>query len=205
MTLSETTRSQTRAEPPPAPCSLVLVGAGTPSKVAARLAKAAAPLAAALGLRLVSPLADDDPQTALAGLAAAAQGAASGGELPLLAPLPRDPGHTLPAGGLWAEALGAWRQPVLLLLSAKQLNTGLPASSAALLERWNVPCVGLVQWGGAWEPESRRRDHLPWLGCLSPQAGEQDGRPGPEELRRALALRWLQLEQSAGPAEPAGL
>jgi hypothetical protein len=178
------------------PSSLVLLGAGTPAKVAARLDKAAAPLAAALGLPLAPPLPVDDPQAALAGLAAAAQERSSGGGGPLLAPLPRDPGHPLAAGGHWAEALGAWRQPVLLLLSAKQLNTGLPAAGAALLERWRVPCVGLVQWGGAWQAEGRRRDALPWLGCLPRQGGDHDVRPEREDLRQVLALRWRQLRES---------
>ncbi|MCP9926562.1 hypothetical protein [Cyanobium sp. CH-040] len=167
--------------------TLVLLALGTPAKVGARLDQAAAPLARALGLELAPPLDPADPQTSLAVLAAApAQGAR-------LVPLPRDPGQGLPAGGHWAEALGAWRQPVLVLFSAKQLDTGLPAATQALLDRWQVPCAGLLQWGGGWDGEQRRRDGLPWLGWL-PQAGaEPTDVPEPVRLRQALALRlgWL--------------
>jgi len=161
--------------------SLVLLTAGTPSKVAARLGQAAAPLAGALGLELGAPLDPNDPQASLAALAAAP------GAGPRLVPLPRDPGHGLPAGGHWAEALGAWRQPVLVLFSAKQVSTGLPACTQALLDRWQVPCAGLLQWGGSWQREERRLDGLPWLGWLSPQDSTDPSQP--ERLRLALALR----------------
>lgn len=177
----------------PPPAALVLLAVGTPAKVAARLAKAAPPLAKALGLPLAAPLAPGDPQTALAGLAASA----GGSPLPPLVPLPWDPGHGLPGGGHWAEALGAWRQPVLVLFSAKQLESGVPAATTALLERWQVPCAGLLQWGGRWQAGPRRLDALPWLGGLQsePEQGDPDapqaGRT--ETLRRALALRWQQL------------
>ncbi len=169
------------------PAALVLLAVGRPSKVAARLAQAAPPLAEALGLPLAAPLAPADPQAALAALAAAAS--AVGGTLPQLVPLPRDPGHGLPDGSHWAEALGAWRQPVLVLFTARQLDSGLPAATTALLERSQVPCAGLLQWGGTWDAARRRLDALPWLGG-QPQGGHGD----PEHLRRALALRWAQLE-----------
>jgi hypothetical protein len=94
--------------------------------------------------------------------------------------LPFDPGLVLQGFGHWAEALGAWRQPVLLLLTAEQLQTGLPAAMAALLAQWKVPLAGLVQAGGLWQPDLRRGDGLPWLGTL----GE------PSSLAPALALRW---------------
>ncbi|MGB5136036.1 MAG: hypothetical protein WBN89_12765, partial [Prochlorococcaceae cyanobacterium] len=110
---------------------------------------------------------------------------------PRLVPLPRDPGHGLPAGGHWAEALGAWRQPVLVLFSPKQLNTGLPSATQALLDRWQVPCAGLLQWGGSWQSDQRRLDGLPWLGWLPTQGSDDASEP--ETLRQALAQRWRQL------------
>jgi hypothetical protein len=173
----------------PRPAALVLLAVGSPAKVGSRLRKAAPALAAALNLPLALPLEPADPQIALAGLAAPG---------PLLVPLPRDPGHGLPAGGHWAAALGAWRQPVLVLFTAKQLESGTPAATTALLERWQVPCAGLLQWGGHWRAGCRRRDALPWLGGVGLAADPQQ--PDPPEagedaaLRQALALRWAQVQ-----------
>jgi len=107
-------------------------------------------------------------------------------------PLPLDPGLPLPVAGHWAEALGAWRQPVVLLLAGDQLDSGLPAAMVALLHQWQVPLAGLVQWGGAWDAEARRGDGLPWLGWLAPEGGEpDDAEPG--QLARALERRWRQI------------
>jgi len=89
---------------------------------------------------------------------------------PWLAPLPLDPGLALVQGS-WAEALGAWRQPTLLVVDQAQLVTGIPAAATALLERWSVPLVGLLQWGGGWDASARRRDRLPWLGQLADTEG----------------------------------
>jgi hypothetical protein len=178
------------APAPPLPPALVLLACGTPAKVAARLHKAAPVLAEALGLALAPSLDPADPQGALAALSDLVAGA--GGSPSRLAPLPRDPGQGLAGGGHWAEALGAWRQPALLLFSAKQLNSGLPAAATALLERWQVPCAGLVQWGGRWQAGGRRADALPWLGGLQLDGAAEAA--DPLLLRRALALRWQQLE-----------
>jgi hypothetical protein len=106
-------------------------------------------------------------------------------------PLPRDPGLPLQDGCHWASALGAWRQPALLVLAPHQLQTGLPAGLTALLDQWRVPCLGLVQWGGPWEPQQRRLEGLPWLGVLG---------PGPEgeeafTLRSACCARWSLLQR----------
>jgi hypothetical protein len=97
--------------------------------------------------------------------------------------LPLDPGLPAAGGGHWAEALGAWRQPALLLLSAEQLETGLPSAMTALLQRWQVPLVGLVQWGEPWDGAARRCDGLPWLGAIGPGAAARD-----PELSQALAV-----------------
>ncbi len=155
-------------------CPLVLVGAGSAAAVAALQAEAGPSLASALGLPWREPLATEQPPHSLASLADHGPG---------LVPLPLDPGLALQGFGHWAEALGAWRQPVLLLLAAEQMKTGLPAAMTALLAQWRVPLGGLVQAGGPWQPDLRRGDGLPWLGTLEE----------PGDLAAALALRWAVL------------
>jgi len=86
---------------------------------------------------------------------------------PWLWPLAGDPGAFLGAEGNWAEALGAWRQPTLLLIPAAAAATGPAAAYHALLQRQGVPLLGLIQWGGPWLAADRRRDGLPWLGWLA--------------------------------------
>jgi hypothetical protein len=51
--------------------------------------------------------------------------------------------------------------------------------------------LGLVQWGGSWEPQQRRLEGLPWLGCLV--AGQQEA-DAAASLRSACAARWAALE-----------
>ena len=142
---------------PGVPQPLVLLASGPAAAVAALQQQAGPPLAVALGLPWRAPLPALDPDQALANLAVEEAG---------LVPLPLDPGLGLAGGGSWAEALGAWRQPVLLLVAGDQVETGLPAAMVALLRQWQVPLAGLVQWGGRWEPEQRRSERLPWLGGL---------------------------------------
>jgi hypothetical protein len=115
--------------------------------------------------------------------------AAAGGRL---ASLPLDPGQALSDGGTWAEALGAWRQPTLLIIDAQQLSSGAAASTTALLRQWQVPLLGLLQWGGPWVPEMRRRDGLPWLGCLKHPA--IDGANSASQLVDLLRRRWACLD-----------
>jgi hypothetical protein len=160
------------------PQSLVLVAAGPPSAVVALQHQLGPQLATALGLVWREPLDPLEPQRALAGLAGQGSG---------LVPLPVDPGWPLNGAGHWAEALGAWRQPALLLLAGEQLETGLPAAMVALLHQWQVPLVGLVQGDAAWDPDARRGDGLPWLGGLDPATGETG------TLAAVLALRWRQI------------
>ena len=143
----------------------MLVCLGTPSDPAAPAALlpvVAQRLSRATGLPLRSISGPDSPPQALANLLAA-----SG---PWLAPLPLDPGLALVQGS-WAEALGAWRQPTLLVVDHAQLVTGIPAAATALLERWSVPLLGLLQGGGGWDASARRRDRLPWLGQLADTEG----------------------------------
>lgn len=117
------------------------------------------------------------PDQALEALAEASSAAA-------LSWLGVDPGMALSDGRTWAQALGAWRQPTLLLVDAAQLCTGTAAATTALLLQHHVPVRGLLQWGEPWQPELRRRDGLPWLGSLGPQGQSPDG-----DLRLALALQ----------------
>jgi hypothetical protein len=167
--------------------ALVLASVGASDAVAAWLASAAPPLAAALemGLKVLDPALP--PQDSLAPLAAGAD--------PLLAVLPRDPGLPLESGGHWAEALGAWRQPTLLLLPAGALRSGAPAAAVALLQQWRVPLLGLVQGGGDWRDEERRRDGLPWLGWLpEEQVDPQQRQEALLALVQVLQRRRRQLE-----------
>ncbi len=163
-------------------------------------AAAAAALAAALELPLQPALADPALDPAVA-LAACAEGA--GGLLPLAL----DPGAWLGPAGSWAEALGAWRQPSLLLVPAAAL-AGPAAAYSALLAAAGVPLLGLVQLGGPWDGAARRGDGLPWLGWLplaeaapaSAAAGEAAGEPALAalELARRLRRRWRDLDGDAG-------
>jgi len=89
-----------------------------------------------------------------------------------------------------------------LVLDHVQLATGLPAAGTALLQRWQVPLVGLIQWGGPWNPIARRQEGLPWLGCLAVQPAEQLdpsggalNEVGDEELVLRLRWRWAQLDR----------
>ena len=154
---------------------LVLLGCGKAEQIALVQQQAAPALASGLGLGLAAPLpACSDGLAAMAAPLASLQDGT-------LTPLPLDPGQIQADGSHWAEALGAWRQPCLLLLTADQLDGGLPAAATALLQHWHVPLLGLVQWGGPWQAPLRRHDRLPWLGELT---GD------PEALAATAGQRW---------------
>jgi len=200
----------------PADRAVVLVGFG----LAGASAPAGLPPLLAVAQRLagvvpvpIHPLTPlEDPNVALTplggagravGKAQAAGAPRPGGPGPgALAVLAMDVGLALPAGGSWVEALGAWRQPCLLVIGADQLACGWPAAGTALLQRWRVPLLGLLQWGGDWDTTARRRDGLPWLGQAGgagPMDGApagEDGREGEHALAAMLALRWQQLDLS---------
>lgn len=156
-------------------------------------------LAGVLGLRplALAPEQQADPDGALTWLGASAPG--------WLLPLGLDPGAELAQPGCWSEALGAWRQPVLLQLPASEAGSGLARAYAALLAAAGVPLVGLLQLGGPWQPERRRLDGLPWLGWLpaeAPLAGSPD-EEATEALRLHLLARWqLSSARGAEPAHP---
>ena len=117
---------------------------------------------------------------------------------PWLWPLAADPGAFLGAEGSWAEALGAWRQPTLLIIPAAAAATGPAAAYHALLQIQGVPVLGLIQWGGPWLAADRRRDGLPWLGWLAdpqdPAAFENQDQEQDQAWEAAVDLaRALQL------------
>jgi len=178
----------------PNAASLVLLSCGDSAQISALQTTAAAPLAQALQLTLhhglsAGPGSDSGnaAQQALAALPPAC-----------LAALPLDPGLPLEVGlGHWAAELGAARQPCVLLLSAAQAASGVPAAATALLRQWQVPLVGLAQWGRPWDAEARRHDALPWLGWLDAGAGVGDGSAdapvgGTEALVLSTRLHWRQ-------------
>ena len=170
------------------PLRLVLAACGRRRELTALMDSAAPALAAALELPL-RPLDNPDaPIQCLEGLLTPPEAADAG----WLAPLGLDPGLPLPSAGCWAEALGAWRQPCLLLLRGEELDTGRPAAATALLRQWGVPLLGLVQWGRPWCPSERRGDGLPWLGWLprpddsEDASRERDQEEGPGQLDARL-------------------
>ncbi|MFM7675029.1 MAG: hypothetical protein ACKO5F_05490 [Synechococcus sp.] len=167
--------------------AIVLTSAGASGAVAAGLAAAAPALAAALDLPLEFLEPQRPPAEQLAALLR--------GPLPRLLGLPVDPGLFREDGSHWAEALGAWRQPTLVLLPAAALESGAPAAAVALLRQWQVPLLGVVQAGGPWQAGLRRSDGLPWLGWLPSGTPEDpEHQEALEDLRRALALRYPLLE-----------
>lgn len=177
------------------PLRIVLGGLG-PACSETAVHAAGAALADRLALPGRTLVAPEDPEASLASLLAEPEPGSG-----WLAPLPVDLGRPLAVGGSWAEALGAWRQPTLLLLPAEQVGSGLPAAAWALLRQWQVPMLGLVQLGGIWEPGQRRRDGLPWLGALAAEEGDADAGPdggGEESLALGLRLAWRRLEIEVG-------
>ncbi len=164
---------------------LVLAGAGLGGLAA--LPQAAPRLQSLLALPATTELSQLAAQSVEPDqLMAALQGHRGGA----LVALEQDPGRWLPAGTRWAEVLGAWRQPTLLLVTADDATSGLAAAYTALLDRSTVPLLGLVQWGGSWDGSARACEGLPWLGALQP--GDH-GAAGAEVLLEALKLRWQRL------------
>ncbi len=161
-----------------APPRCLLVGLGGAEDPATLLA-AARHLAEGLELPLVEVEDPAEPERSLDRLCRRGGG--------WLTALHQDVGMPLPQGGSWAEALGAWRQPVAVAIPPAQLGGGLPAAVTALLRACRVPLLGLVQTGGPWQPAERRRDGLPWLGSVGSEAD-----PAP-----ALLLQWRRLDLPA--------
>ncbi len=72
----------------------------------------------------------------------------------------------------WLEALGAWKQPIVLL--ASPLSSGeIPGNVrayGALCKELCVPLIGVVQIGEPWDEKTRRVDELPWCGLINNEA-----------------------------------
>ncbi|EAQ74012.1 hypothetical protein WH5701_10255 [Synechococcus sp. WH 5701] len=173
------------------PLRLVLVGAAA-ADAAAGVEDAASRLAALIGVSALPPLvavSTDGSDVAVDLLMAELSG--RGGSW--LVPLPQDPGRLQPWGGRWSELLGAWRQPTVLLIEAPQADAGLPAACTALLQCCGVPLLGLIQWGGLFDREARRRDGLPWLGVLA----QGDSADADADLALCLRRRWSQIAAEA--------
>jgi len=173
---------------------IVVVGSG--SEASFRSADGPTELAARRLARTLSlpyrPIADpSDPHRQLRHLQSTPGG--------WLSSLPLDPGQTLADGSTWAEALGAWCQPALVIIGAPQLSSGAAASTTALLRQWHVPLLGLLQWGGSWKAENRRRDGLPWLGRLE-EAPAAEGSDSASELAELLLRCWALLDLPWSPS-----
>ncbi len=188
-------------QPPQASWGFLLVGLGVQEAVGPGalppLPAIAGRLAACLDLTLLELPGDSTPHSSLAALQEAVSLRPGG----WTAPLTVDPGLALAEGGCWAEVLGAWRQPVVLVIPAGQLASGLAAAGTALLRQWQVPLLGLLQWDGFWNEAQRRADGLPWLGLLASDASTSStsapSLSGSDELvslAAALALRRRQLD-----------
>ena len=163
--------------------SLVVIGAGALPELSMR--EGVQSLAAALGLPL---------QTVAAGACADSVLDALEGAPPALIRLAGDAGCLLPHRRSWLEALGAWRSPTLILgmPGADGLIPGVVPAFLALCKVHKVSLLGLAQLGGPWTPADRRRDGLPWLGCLAPHAG-QNADVALDELSTLIRLRLAQL------------
>ena len=88
--------------------------------------------------------------------------------------------------GSWLEALGAWRQPMILL--AFPTNAGVPGVApayTALCHALCVPLLGIIQVGGDWDSLHRKSDGLPWCGWL----------PIGSELQKVEDKSFIQYEE----------
>ena len=179
------------AAPSTPPLRLVLVGAAA-AAAASGVEEAAGLLADLIGVRALPPLLADTDQPGHVGVDAL-MAQLGGRDGAWLVPLPQDPGRLQPWGGRWSELLGAWRQPTALLIEAHQADGGLPAASTALLQHCGVPLLGLIQWGGCFDAQARRRDGLPWLGALA----QADTTEANAVLSVSLRQRWVQIAAEA--------
>lgn len=140
----------------------LLAGAGALPEQ--RMREACAALAEGLGHHLQHHGIGESPQQLLAQISPDS-----------LVRLSGDPARPLQEGGNWLEALADWRRPLLLLVLGEPGGgiAGAAAAYTALCRELGVPLVGLIQIGGDWDLQQRRRDGLPWCGWI-PAASHPD-------------------------------
>ena len=138
--------------------SLVLLGAGPLPELSMRCG--AETLSDTLGLPLTTVAEGQSPDPSLVNLMASPHS---------LIRLAGDPGSLHHEGNSWMDALAAWNCPVILLGSPRPdgVMPGTIPAFTALCETRGMVLLGLIQLGGSWIPEVRKRDGLPWLGWLS--------------------------------------
>ncbi len=126
-----------------------------------KMFKASLALSKAWGRRLIEFHRKDDPNKILGQLS-------NDGRLALLT---GDPAVLNSFGQTWLEALGAWRNPTILIVSPLESGEipGTAAAYAALCKTLSVPLIGIIQLGGSWEDHPRRLDNLPWCGLIPDQ------------------------------------
>ena len=138
--------------------SLVLLGAGPLPELSMRCG--AETLSDTLGLPLTTVAEGQSPDPSLVNLMASP---------PSLIRLAGDPGSLHHEGNSWMDALAAWKCPVILLGSPRPdgVMPGTIPAFTSLCETRGMVLLGLIQLGGPWLPEVRKRDGLPCLGWLS--------------------------------------
>ena len=86
-------------------------------------------------------------------------------------------------------------------IPAAWIDGGAARAYTALLQQAGVPLVGLVQLGGTWQPEVRRRDGLPWLGWLPTADDAIPADQAQAALAELVLRRWrLSAARAAAPA-----
>jgi len=106
-----------------------------------------------------------------------------------------DPGSYLPDEGSWMEALGARRVPTILVATPHSSGSmpGSAAAYAALCDHLRIPLIGVVQFGGPWEPKQRFLDGLPWCGRIPVDVSIEKGNG--DSLQESVEL---ELEELVG-------
>ncbi len=115
-------------------------------------------LARFLGVKLIKISSEKEPHEVLKQL----------NERDVIVQLLGDAAKLHSSGSSWLEVIGAWRQPVTLMI-APSISGDIPGAASAYVSLCNslsVPLVGLVQLGGELDLNKRRLDCLPWCGCI---------------------------------------
>ena len=84
-----------------------------------------------------------------------------------------DPAKISSKGVSWLEALGAWQQPTVLI--SNTFSNEIPGTAfayTALCRSFSIPLLGVIQYGGDWDPYLRKLDGLPWCGWIPERTQE---------------------------------